>query len=127
MKHFQLQYLLILCSLLFGNPKLSAALTTNGTWSTTISADETVNLTGDITLNGKIIIEAGKTLTINGNDEARLIQYTGSTYMFEVKGTLIIKGTEGAVITLDAGGNLQWNAEKFDLDKIATKDIFFIC
>lgn len=117
MKHFQLQYLLILCSLLFGNPKLSAALTTSGTWSTTtISADETVNLTGDITLKGKITIEAGKTLTINGNDEARLIQYTGNDYMFEVKGTLIIKGTEGAVITLDAGGNLQWNAEKFDLD-----------
>ena len=122
MKHFQLQYLLILCSLLFGNPKLSAALTTSGTWSTTtISADETVNLTGDITLNGKITIEAGKTLTINGNDEARLIRYTGSTYMFEVNGTLIIKGTEGAVITLDAGGNLQWNAEKFDLDTPASR------
>ena len=122
MKHFQLQYLLILCSLLFGNPKLSAALTTSGTWSTTtISADETVNLTGDITLQGKITIEDGKTLTINGNDEARLIRYTGNAYMFEVKGTLIIKGTEGAVITLDAGGNLQWNAEKFDLDIPASR------
>lgn len=122
MKHFQLQYLLILCSLLFGNPKLSAALTTSGTWSTTtISADETVNLTGDITLNGKITIEAGKTLTINGNDEARLIRYTGSAYMFEVEGTLIIKGTEGAVITLDAGGGLEWSDEDFDLRSPASR------
>lgn len=118
MKRFYIRYIIIVCSLLLGTQNLNAALDPNGPWeTTTISEDETVNLTGDtIVLNGTITIASGKTLTINCNGASRRIQYTSSNTMFDVYGTLIIKGAEGNTITLDAGGNLQWNAEKFDLD-----------
>lgn len=49
MKRFYIRYIIIVCSLLLGKADIFAALVTSGTWSaTTISADETVNLTGDI-------------------------------------------------------------------------------
>ena len=35
--------------------------------ATTISSNQTWDLIGDVTLNGKITINSGKTLTINGN------------------------------------------------------------
>lgn len=118
MKRFYIRYIIIVYSLLLGTQNLNAALDPNGPWgTTTISEDETVNLTGNtIVLNGTITIASGKTLTINCNGASRRIQYTSSNTMFDVYGTLIIKGAEGNTITLDAGGNLQWNAEKFDLD-----------
>ena len=63
----KIRAILLTCALFITSLTVSA-LPTEGTWSaTTISADETVNLTGDVTVSGTIIIENGGKLTINNN------------------------------------------------------------
>jgi len=126
MKRFYIRYIIIVCSLLLGKADIFAALTTNGTWSaTTISADETVNLTGDINVKGMITINKNCTLTIKSPVSRTIkntgISDTGDDYlryrMFKVlpTATLIIEGSsEDEPIIIDGGANFSWGYQNGD-------------
>ena len=84
-------------------------LPSSGTWeTTTVSQNDTVVLTGDVTLNGTITV-SGCTLCIESGGAARSITNAINNLvgMFNVteNGTLQIVGTDSAPITIDGGAN----------------------
>ena len=91
-----------------------AQLPTSGNWGTyTVAADETVNLTGDVTITGTITIKSGKTLTINSNGAERVINVFSGTARncFANSGVLSLVGTDDARIIVDGGANFIVNAD----------------
>lgn len=100
-------------------------LPSSGSWGDiTISANETVNLTGDIQLDGCITIQDGATLTINNTSGKEIrIENASATarasgYMFDVKegATLVISGNESSPIVIDGGAGYTWNSTDYRLD-----------
>lgn len=100
---------------------LNAALPTSGEWpATTITADETVNLTGDVSVSGTITINNGIKLTIN-NNTGSTIRITPTATMdnlfsVNVGGELVINGNASGSSTInyngiiiDGGASLTWN------------------
>lgn len=100
---------------------LHAALPTSGEWpATTITADETVNLTGDVSVSGTITINNGIKLTIN-NNTGSTIRITPTATMdnlfsVNVGGELVINGNASGSSTInyngiiiDGGASLTWN------------------
>ena len=100
---------------------LNAALPTAGEWSaTTITGNEIVNLTGDVTVSGTISINNGGKLTIN-NNTGRTVRITPTALMddlFKVNGggELVINGNASGSSTInyngiiiDGGASLTWN------------------
>ena len=72
----KIRAILLTCAL-FITPLTVSALPTEGTWSATeISADETVNLTGDVTITGLIRVSGGS-LTINNTSGKPVIIHSG--------------------------------------------------
>lgn len=100
---------------------LNAALPTAGEWpATTITGNEIVNLTGDVTVSGTISINNGGKLTIN-NNTGRTVRITPTALMddlFKVYGggELVINGNASGSSTInyngiiiDGGASLTWN------------------
>ena len=96
-------------------------LPTKGVWTNgKLENNITVNLTGDVTVQGRILIPNGITLTINANGAERLIKwvpkdnaYEHRWRMFHIEsgGKLVITGTEGARIIIDGGAQLSRDPE----------------
>lgn len=61
------------------------------------------SLTGDTELTGTITVPAGKTVTITGNDKAKLT--LGGTNVIEVKGHIVLRD-----VIIDATNNPGWGA-----------------
>lgn len=118
----------LLCIAVVSMPAAFASaqtLSSSGSWtSKNISADEIVNLTGDIQLDGCITIQDGATLTINNNSGTEIhIQNASATarassYMFDVNegATLVISGNESSPIVIDGGAGYTWNSTDYTLD-----------
>ncbi|MGN1237769.1 MAG: hypothetical protein ACI4UW_02450, partial [Muribaculaceae bacterium] len=100
---------------------LNAALPTAGEWpATTITGNEIVNLTGDVTVSGTISINNGGKLTIN-NNTGSTIRITPTATMdnlfsVNVGGELVINGNASGSSTInyngiiiDGGASLTWN------------------
>ncbi|MCQ2119721.1 MAG: hypothetical protein MJY84_07350, partial [Bacteroidales bacterium] len=106
-KHIIHKAILVLIPL-FSTMVASAALPTTGEWTgQTLSASQTVNLTGSVSISGTIVIPSGVTLTIKPNGAARTISPRGSVgdfdnHLFDVKsgGKLVIQGTATYGITI---------------------------
>ena len=105
---------------------LNAALPTAGEWpATTITGNEIVNLTGDVTVLGTISINNGGKLTIN-NNTGRTVRITPTALMddlFKVYGggELVINGNASGSSTInyngiiiDGGASLTWNDYSLD-------------
>lgn len=105
---------------------LNAALPTAGEWpATTITGNEIVNLTGDVTVSGTISINNGGKLTIN-NNTGRTVRITPTALMddlFKVYGggELVINGNASGSSTInyngiiiDGGASLTWNDYSLD-------------
>ncbi|MBO4986121.1 MAG: hypothetical protein J6C87_10900 [Bacteroides sp.] len=121
MKHFKLTFLSLLLFLLPGRMSVCyGQVPTGNTWgkynnAVYIKENATITLTGDVNIIGAIVVETGYTVTITSNKdytikntgiaEPKNSSTVGRSRMFTVRGTLIIKGTDGATITLDGGAN----------------------
>lgn len=120
MKRFRLTYILVVLLLLVaGTNDVFAQLPSSGNWpSTTINANTTISLTGDVNLKGNITVASGKTLTIlneTGKEITIRNQATRTISMFTATGTLIIKGKEGSGIIIDGGADYTWDAVTMSL------------
>ena len=108
-----------LVSLLWGNgfSVYAQPLPSQGTWkATTISSNLTVVLTGDITIEGCITINSGKTLKIvNNSDTSYLLsvdeKFPNGTNIFNNGGTLEISGKETGRITIDGGAEFEYSED----------------
>lgn len=116
----KIRAILLTCAL-FITPLTVSALPTAGEWSaTTITGNEIVNLTGDVTVSGTISINNGGKLTIN-NNTGRTVRITPTALMddlFKVNGggELVINGNASGSSTInyngiiiDGGASLTWN------------------
>ena len=116
----KIRAILLTCAL-FITPLTVSALPTEGEWSATeISADETVNLTGDVKISGTISINNGCTLTIN-NATGRTLSITPTAkmddlFMVNSGGKLVINGNASGSsainydgIIINGGASLTWN------------------
>ncbi|MGM9832712.1 MAG: hypothetical protein ACI31A_03380 [Candidatus Limisoma sp.] len=116
----------LLACALFVIPFPVSALSTSGEWTaTTITGDETVNLTGDVTVTGAISINSGGKLTIN-NYTGRTLRITPNATMpnvFRVNsgGKLVINGNASGSssinyngIVINGGASLTWNNYNLD-------------
>lgn len=105
MKRYK-SYLAVLIAV-FSSIPAWGEIANRGEWTkTTISNEQTINLTGNVTIKGIITIGEGGKLTINANGAARTIKcVTNLKQMFLIQGggQLIIKGTSSNRITIDGG------------------------
>ena len=108
MKHTNIYLRLVVACLLIwtGVEDVCGQLSASGTWNATeVKTTQTVELTGNVTMNGKVTIANGVKLTINGNNK-KITTYTTSTdgatdlLSFEIKagGKLVMSN-----VTLDGG------------------------
>ena len=116
----KIRAILLTCAL-FITPLTVSALPTEGEWSATeISADETVNLTGDVKISGTISINSGCTLTINNATGITLSITPTATmddlFMVNSGGKLVINGNASGSseinyngIIINGGADLTWN------------------
>lgn len=85
----------------------------SGTWTETrISGNQTVSLTGNVSVSGTITIPAGASLTINNGVNTEVtIRRTANDIIFNIAsgGKLIINGKEGGMIVIDGGAGFSWN------------------
>ena len=119
MKRLHIFIFVSLVSLLWGNgfSVYAQPLPSQGTWkATTISSNLTVVLTGDITIEGCITINSGKTLKIvNNSDTSYLLsvdeKFPNATNIFNNGGTLEISGKETGRITIDGGAEFEYSED----------------
>lgn len=129
------QAFLFACALFITPFHLRAALPSEGVWSaTTITANETVNLTGDVTITGLIRVSTG-TLTINNTSGKTVTISSGiGEQCFLIHTTAasinIIGNSESERIIFDGGADYTWNDDTYTLTTSKTnpedKDNSFI-
>lgn len=109
-------------AILFFATHAAQALDSSGVWnSTTISADETVNLTGNVQVTGQITINEDASLTINNTTGTQITiensAADGIEYMFRLMhgAKLVIEGTESGRIVIDGKAGMTWNDADYTL------------
>ena len=133
MKTRLLYYSTIISFLFFiaGYQEAYAQLSTSGSWKSgiTISNKQTVNLTGNLVLNGQVTIKNKGHLTINIDDSVTddiTITYRGTASFFNIEagGTLEITGkSSDQHIILDGGADFEFDKDAMTLKAGTTKTV----
>ncbi len=119
-------YLTILIVLTSAFQTFAAISKDSNTWTgTTISKSQTIEFEADspaeIELSGTITINSGCTLTIlNSSGKTITITRTSNKVMFNVKGSLIIKGSDSHQIVLDGGADYSFSKDDYSLTASST-------
>ena len=125
MKRIIAAKLLVLATCLLPTLTFGQNLPKHGTWNATnITSDVTVDLDGDVTVEGRIMVgdANGKTasLTINNStDHEVIIKRTKDIMMFRLNygSKLIVNGKDGGKIVIQGGADLIWDDNGWEAQK----------